>query len=88
MDGSWTLLEAAERLAEVTLGLMLTVGWTVATSTAGLTCEDGRTTAWDDALCAMGLMEAVCVGGWCRWGGMLAWGGCCFLAAVDTGFSC
>ena len=69
MEGSWGLLEAAETLAEVTLGLMLTVGWTVATSTAAwLTWELGSTTAWDVALCDMGLMEAVCggCGGWCR----------------------
>ena len=46
MEGSWGLLEAADTLAEVTLGLMLTVGWTVATSTAAwLTWELGSTTA-------------------------------------------
>ena len=43
------------------LGLTVTVGWTVATSTWPEDTWLGRTTAWLVALCAMGRMEAVWV---------------------------
>ena len=43
------------------LGLTVTVGWTVATSTWAEDTWLGSTTAWLVARWAIGLMEAVCV---------------------------